>query len=53
MEKKEKYEIIPSRPGFDLPEPKFEVTEPRRGPITGGGINPRREYPAEVNPRVQ
>ena len=46
-------DVIPCRPVFDRPEPKLEVTEHQLGPITGGGITQRGDYPAGVNAAVQ
>ena len=44
--------IVHSRPVFDLPEPRLEVTEHRIGPVECGGISHRGEYPVEVRASV-
>ncbi|CDH45540.1 hypothetical protein BN874_2530001 [Candidatus Contendobacter odensis Run_B_J11] len=49
----EAYPVIHSRPVFDVPEPKPEVTEHRLGPLACCGVWQGGEYPAEVTAVVQ
>lgn len=47
------YEVIHSRQVFDLPEPKFAVTEHRLGQVECCGVAQSGEYPAGVSAPVQ